>query len=52
MASSEGLRNLVKDRLHKDVFENACSKWNGWMILVVDGEGLRMISSAMGMYGK
>jgi len=50
MASSEGLRNLVKDRLHKDVFENACSKWNGWMILVVDGEGLRMISSAMGMY--
>jgi len=50
MSSSEGLRNLVHQRLHKDVFENACSKWNGWMILVVDGEGMRMISSAMGMY--
>jgi len=50
MSSSDGLRNIVQQRLHTDVFETACSKWKGWMILVVDAVGLRMISSAMGMY--
>mmetsp|Transcript_6491 Transcript_6491/g.8509 ORF Transcript_6491/g.8509 Transcript_6491/m.8509 type:complete len:646 (-) Transcript_6491:212-2149(-) len=44
------LRTLVEKRLLQDVFEQCHEKWAGWMVLVLDEPGLRVISSSIGMY--
>jgi len=46
----DGLREIVQYRLHHDIFQTSCEKWDDWMVLVVDKDGLRMVSSALGMY--
>mmetsp|Transcript_31953 Transcript_31953/g.39177 ORF Transcript_31953/g.39177 Transcript_31953/m.39177 type:complete len:620 (+) Transcript_31953:147-2006(+) len=50
MASSYGLRDLVQKRLIEEVLKPSGEKWPGWMIMVVDKPGMRMVSSVLGMY--
>ena len=52
-ASRFSLLEIVRRRLLGDVFENSNGKIRGsssWMVLVVDPESLRVVSSSVGMY--
>jgi len=49
-AVPEGLRPIVKDRFQKEVLQTCCSKFKGYMVLIVDDFSTPIISSCVGMY--
>lgn len=47
---SEGIRPIVMNRIQNEVLKSCSSKFPGYMILIVDKESTRIISSCVGMY--
>lgn len=47
---SEGIRPIVINRLQTEVLNNCTSKFPGYMIMIVDEDSTRIISSCVGMY--
>jgi len=47
---AEGLLAIVQNRIQTDLLEKCCSKWEKWMVMILDESSMRIISSAIGMY--
>jgi len=46
----DGLRDIVKERISRELLAKCCDEWEGWMVLIVDNNSMRVISNAIGMY--